>query len=65
MTTDHQLQKAVIEELTWEPRVKSGQIGVTAKNGVVTLSGQVDTYIEKSSAEKAARRVNGVKAVAE
>jgi osmotically-inducible protein OsmY len=65
MTSDNQLQKAVIEELNWEPSIKAAHIGVGANDGVVTLSGHVDTYLEKSNAEKAARRVKGVKAVAE
>lgn len=65
MLDDNQLQRAVTEELTWEPSVKAAHIGVTAKSGVVTLSGHVDTYLEKSVAEKAARRVKGVKGVAE
>ncbi|MDW5317502.1 BON domain-containing protein [Rhizobium sp. PL01] len=65
MQNDNQLQKAVTEELSWEPSIKAAHIGVTAKNGVVTLSGHVDSYMEKQAAEKAARRVKGVKAVAE
>jgi len=65
MQNDNQLQKAVTEELSWEPSIKAAHIGVTAKDGVVTLSGHVDSYMEKQAAEKAARRVKGVKAVAE
>lgn len=65
MLNDNQLQRAVTEELTWEPSVEAAHIGVTAKDGVVTLSGHVDTYLAKSVAEKAAQRVKGVKAVAE
>ncbi len=65
MQTDKQLQKAVTEELSWEPSIKAAHIGVTADDGVVTLTGHVDTYMEKQAAEKAARRVKGVKAVAE
>ncbi|TCL90679.1 osmotically-inducible protein OsmY [Rhizobium sp. PP-WC-2G-219] len=65
MQNDHQLQKAVTEELSWEPSIKAAHIGVTAKDGVVTLSGHVDSYMEKQAAEKAACRVKGVKAVAE
>ena len=65
MKTDVQIQKDVMEELKWEPGLRTSEIGVTAKDGVVTLSGQVDTYLKKLSAERAAKRVVGVKAVAE
>ena len=65
MKSDIQIQKDVMEELQWEPLLNASEIGVAVKNGVVTLSGQVDTYYKKLSAEKAAKRVGGVKAVAE
>ena len=65
MSKDNDLQKAVIAELNWEPSIKASHIGVAANDGVITLSGHVDTYREKSVAEEAARRVKGVKAVAE
>ncbi len=65
MSQDSQLQQAVIAEFNWEPSVTGGHIGVTANGGVVTLSGHVDSYAEKHAAESAARRVKGVKAVAE
>lgn len=65
MKTDIQIQREVMEELKWEPGLRTSEIGVTAKDGVVTLSGQVDTYLKKLSAEQAAKRVSGVKAVAE
>jgi osmotically-inducible protein OsmY len=65
MMNDKQLQKSVSDELSWEPSVTSAHIGVTAKDGVVTLSGHVPTYWEKRSAEVAASRVKGVKAVVE
>lgn len=65
MKTDAQIQKDVMDELLWEPYLQSSQIGVAVKNGIVTLSGQVDSYLKKSNAEKAAKRVAGVKAVAE
>lgn len=63
--TDGNLQQAVIDELDWEPSVNAADIGVTTKEGVVTLRGRVATYAEKLAAEKAAGRVTGVKAVAE
>jgi osmotically-inducible protein OsmY len=65
MSHDSQLQQAVLAELSWEPSVTAGHIGVTASAGVVTLSGNVDSYAKKYAAETAARRVKGVKAVAE
>jgi osmotically-inducible protein OsmY len=65
MKTDVEIQKDVMEELQWEPLLNATEIGVAVKNGVVTLSGSVDTYLKKREAEKAAQRVAGVKAVAE
>jgi osmotically-inducible protein OsmY len=65
MKNDAQLQKDVMEELKWEPRVTASEIGVSAANGVVTLNGAVPTYAEKWAAERAAQRVAGVKAIAE
>lgn len=65
MKTDSVLQRDVLDELKWEPEVDHAHIGVTAENGVVTLSGFVPTYAQKVAAEKAARRVYGVKAIAE
>jgi len=65
MSKDSKLQKAVLAELAWEPRVTAGHIGATAEDGVVTLSGHVSSFVERHAAEAAARRVNGVKAVVE
>ncbi len=65
MFHDSELQKSVLEELSWEPSVTAAHIGVTAKAGVVTLSGHVDSFANKYAAERAARRVKGVLAVAE
>ncbi len=65
MKTDSQLQKDVMAELEWEPRVEHANIGVAAKDGVVTLSGNVSNYASKLAAEKAARRVKGVRGLAE
>jgi osmotically-inducible protein OsmY len=63
MKTDSQLQKDVLRELEWEPRVDHAHIGVAVKDGIVTLSGQVPSYSEKYEAVKAAKRVYGVTAV--
>jgi osmotically-inducible protein OsmY len=64
MKNDLELQRDVFDELKWEPAVHSTDIGVTVKDGVVTLEGVVDSYPEKWAAERAAKRVAGVKALA-
>jgi len=64
MRTDEEIQRDVMEELKWEPRVRPNEIGVSVKNGVATLSGFVDTFQIKWAAEEAAHRVHGVRAVA-
>ena len=64
MNSDSQLQSSVLEELKWRPSVNAAHIGVTAKHGVVTLTGQVAHYTEKSEAEEAAKGVYGVKGIA-
>jgi osmotically-inducible protein OsmY len=61
---DAELQRDVMAELKWEPSVDAAHIGVSAKDGVVTLSGHVSSYAEKFAAERAAKRVQGVLAVA-
>ena len=58
------LKTEVMEELRWEPSVNEADIGVIVRDGVVTLTGSVFSYGEKSAAERAAQRVLGVKAVA-
>jgi osmotically-inducible protein OsmY len=63
MKTDAELQQHVTDELKWEPTIQSGMIGVAVKDGVVTLSGSVDSYGKKWAADRAAKRVYGVKAV--
>jgi osmotically-inducible protein OsmY len=61
---DAQIQTDVLAELKWEPRLNPNEIGVAVKDGVVTLTGWVDSYIKRWAAEDAAHRVRGVKAVA-
>jgi osmotically-inducible protein OsmY len=63
--TDSELQRDVMTELKWEPTIHAAEIGVAVKDGVVTLSGDVDTYSMKWTAERAVRRVSGVKGLAE
>src|SRR6267378_197203 len=62
--TDPQIQTDVLAELKWDARVMPNEIGVMVKDGVVTLTGWVDSYTKKWAAEEAAHRVRGVKAVA-
>jgi len=64
LMTDSSLQREVLDELGWEPSVDAAHIGVSVKDGVVTLTGHVPSYAEKYAAEQAAKRVHGVKAVA-
>jgi len=64
MKTDRELQLDVLDELRWEPGVKATDIGATVKDGVVTLEGTVDSFAEKWAAEKAVKRLPGVKALA-
>jgi osmotically-inducible protein OsmY len=61
--TDEEIQRDVLEELKWDSRVQPNEIGVAVKDGIVTLTGWVDSYLKKISAEEAAWRVPGVKAV--
>ena len=64
MKDDKELQRDVLDELQWEPSVDAAEIGVTARDGVVTLTGGVSTYSEKVTAERVTKRIHGVKAVA-
>lgn len=62
--TDEQIQRDVMEEFKWDPRLLPNEIGVAVKDGVVALTGWVDSYTKKWAAEEAAHRVKGVVAVA-
>ena len=64
MKTDSDLKREVVAELLWDPAVNSTAIGVAVKNGVVTLTGHLDTYAEKEAATRAVRRLQDVKAIA-
>ena len=64
MKSDRELQIDVLDELRWEPGVKVTDIGATVKDGVVTLEGTVESFAEKWAAEKAVKRLPGVKALA-
>lgn len=65
MKTDLKIKQDVLAELEWQPNIDETEIGVTVKDGIVTLTGMVDSYTKKIAAEKAAANVYGVKAVAE
>ena len=64
MKTDSQLKRDVMDELAWDPAVSANAIGVAVKDGVVTLSGHLDTFAEKVAVQRAVRRVTGVRAMA-
>jgi len=64
MKTDHQIKQDVVAELEWDPAINSNAIGIAVNDGVVTVSGHIDTYAQKRVIEKALRRVNGVKTIA-
>jgi osmotically-inducible protein OsmY len=64
MKTDSELQSDVLQELKWWPSVNAAHIGVAAKDGVVTLTGQVAHYAEKATAEDVTKGVYGVKGTA-
>lgn len=64
MKTDAEIKKDVLAELLWDPLISETKVGVTVNEGVVTLTGHLDTYAEKVAAKRAAERVSGVKAIA-
>lgn len=65
MKTNEELQKDVQNAIKWEPLLNAAEIGVTAKDGVITLTGVVNSYSKKLEAESATKNVAGVKAVVE
>lgn len=62
--TDVRVRDAVIRQLDWDPAVDASAIGISAKGGTVTLTGFIDSYVGKLAAERAAKRVRGVRGVA-
>ena len=64
MKTDLQIKSDVTAELVWDPAVDATNVGVAVKEGIVTLSGMVDTYLQKHAVERATRRVAGVRGIA-
>ncbi|NEU15059.1 BON domain-containing protein, partial [Methylobacterium sp. BTF04] len=65
MIPDERLTQDVLAELAWDPSVTATDLGVTTKDGIVSLTGHVCSFAQKHAAEAAARRVKGVKAIAE
>lgn len=65
LRTDAQIKDNVLEELVWQPNIDETQIGVIVEEGVVTLTGVVDSYVKKSAAQKAIKGIAGVRAVAD
>jgi osmotically-inducible protein OsmY len=61
---DVRLRDAVLRQLDWDPEIDTGSLGVIASDGIVTLTGFADTYAGKLAAERAVKRVRGVRAVA-
>lgn len=61
---DVRVRDAVLRQLEWDPEVDASGVGVTAKDGAVALTGYIDSYSGKLAAERAAKRVRGVRAVA-
>jgi len=61
---DLRVRNAVMRQLEWDPEVDASEIGVTARDGAVTLTGFIDNYAGKLAAERCAKRVRGVRAVA-
>jgi osmotically-inducible protein OsmY len=61
--SDEEIQRDVLAELKWDMRVQPNEVGVSVKNGIVTLTGWVDSYLKRWAAEEAALRVHNVKAV--
>ena len=64
MKTDSELKKDVGSELLWDPLIPEARVGVAVNEGVVTLTGHLDTYAEKIAVKRAVERVSGVKAIA-
>ena len=64
MKSDKQLQKDVLDDLTWDPSIDASKVGVAVSNGVVTLTGDVPSYFQKQNTERIVKRVAGVRAVA-
>jgi osmotically-inducible protein OsmY len=65
MSTDNSIKTHILAELVWDPMVEAAEIGVTVRDGLVTLSGHVDSFWQKRAAEQASARIKGVRAIAD
>ena len=65
MLTDKQLHQAVFDALRWEPSIRESEIGIAVRDGVVTLTGTVDSYAEKYQAARTVEKVHGVRGIAQ
>lgn len=63
MKTDNEIKSDVLDQLMWQPNIDDTKIGVIVEDGIVTLTGVVDSYTKKLAAEKAVKSVKGVKAI--
>lgn len=64
MKTDMQLKADVTDELAWDPAINAASVGVMVRDGVVTLTGHLDSFGDKHAVERAVRRVEGVRGIA-
>lgn len=64
MKTDSKIKDDIAAELAWDPSVDAGRVGIAVKEGIVTVSGTLPTYIQKWAVERAVRRVSGVRGIA-
>ena len=64
LRSDTDIQKDIIAELKWEPSLRDDDIAVSVRDGVVTLAGFTDSYVDRWKAEQVASKVKGVKAIA-
>src|SRR5450631_4222392 len=64
MKTDAQLKTDVSAELEWDPAINAAHVGVAVKDGIVSLTGHLETYAEKYAVQKAVQRVQGVRGIA-
>lgn len=64
MKSDNELKREIAAELEFDPSIRHGDIAVSVRDGVVTLAGTVDTYVQRGTAQRAVERVKGVRAIA-
>jgi hypothetical protein len=65
MRTDKEIEEDVLAQLMWEPTLKDAEISVSVQHGIVTLTGQVDSYYQKTAAVEAIKVLSGVRAIAD